>query len=252
MQELTRSQWHYAQNLFNEEIPFVVINMHYQRQIEGRIWVDSLKSPTTVIAAFAKDAYAIGDLMNPAAQQILGTINASMPETPGLRSALQAAWGSFAVTNAVMHTYSGTTFVPIVPEGYRVEIMNSNNIGAVQEFWKDQYPDTIGDFIDTCDFLHKGFGACVIHEASQSCVSACAAISVSHARCDFGLDTHPEHEGKGLATACSYAAVQRALRLNKRPVWITEHDNLASQRVAQKIGFIKSKEFEIYKRLVAE
>ena len=33
---------------------------------------------------------------------------------------------------------------------------------------------------------------------------------------------------------------------------ISESDNYASQRVAQKIGFVKEKEFEVYKRVIVE
>ena len=158
---------------------------------------------------------------------------------------------TFSVTPLILHTYQCASLAPAIPQGYQVELIGSNNITLIQEFWKDEYSlGTIGDFFDIQDFLHHGFGACVIHTESGLCVSACAAISVSKERCDFGLDTQPAHEGLGLATACSHAALGEALRRKKEPVWVTEYDNIGSQRVAQKIGFVKEKEFEVYKRLV--
>lgn len=220
--------------------------------MDGTIWTNRAIAPTTVIASFAKDAYAIGDLSDPHAQDILKTISASMPQTPNLREALRSAWGSYAVTPSILHSLPRISPAPELAPGYCLQPINHENIHIVEEFWKGEFaPGTIGDFLDTRDFLYNSFGACVVHHASGLCVSACAAISVSRERCDFGLDTKPGHEGVGLATACSHMAVSEALCRKKRPVWVTDYDNHASQRVAAKLGFVKSQEFEIYKRLVA-
>lgn len=225
MIKLEFDQWSSIADLVSEDIPFVTISMLYQRKIDGNIWVDNLTKPNTVIAAFAKDAYAMGNLTAPSAQAVLGQLSSGMPETPGLRQALQTAWGTFSVTPLILHAHQSLTPTPVVPEGYQVELINPDNIALVQDFWKEDHPkDTIGDFIDIRDFLYHGFGACIVHTESGLCVSACAAISVSKERCDFGLDTLTAHEGLGLATACSHAAVGEALRRNKRPVWVTESD----------------------------
>jgi RimJ/RimL family protein N-acetyltransferase len=250
MIELNMNQWHLARPLITEDIPFVVISMHFQRHRFGRVWIDSLFSPKTVVAAFTKDFYACGEVNNPTAIDVLRGLTGSTPQTSGLRTALQEAWGSFAFTPSILHEYRGgdPTFSP--PSGYRVEPIAVENLPQVLSFWEGEFEEgTIGDFLSVREFLAESFGHCVIHVESRQCVAACAAISVSKERCDFGLDTSPQHEGLGLATACSQAAVQEALRRGKRPVWVTDWNNLASQRVAAKIGFVKTSEFEIYRRL---
>ena len=252
MIKLNTEQRSLAENLVTEDIPFVVINMLFQRGL-GDVWVDRFDTPATVIAAFPRDCYCLGDLLTPSAQMVLKGIGGSTPATPGLREALQKAWGSFAVIPSLEFEYVGAgDKVRLVPEGYLVAPIDRQNISQVMELWQDDYPTgIIGDFADMNDFFQNSFGACVIHEQSGTCVSACAAISVSRERCDYGLDTHAQHAGLGLATACSTMAVELALRHGKKPVWITEKDNIASQRVAQKIGFVKKREFYIYKRVYA-
>ena len=121
MLKLELNQWPCVADLLSEDIPFVTISMLYQRKMDGTIWVDNLSHPSTVIASFAKDGYAVGDLKSPPAQAVLYEIYGSMPDTPGLRQALQMAWGSFTVIPLILHTHQKTTPSPALPEGFRSE-----------------------------------------------------------------------------------------------------------------------------------
>lgn len=254
MYQLPFDQWHRVAHLIDESVPFVTLTMLYQRRIDGRIWVDSVDHPQTVIAAFAKDFYAFGDLSRPEALGVLMSVEGSTPATPGLREALRAAWGGFTVEEVLLYTFPHSDAPDFTaPAGYDLVSVDSGNVALLKEFWKDEYPaHTIGDFIDVRDFLTHGFGAMVLHRASGKCVSACVAISVSRERADFGLDTLPAHGGKGLAKACSALAVRQALRRGLRPVWVTQSDNIASQRVAAAVGFTVQRKFEILGHIEVE
>jgi predicted GNAT family acetyltransferase len=49
--------------------------------------------------------------------------------------------------------------------------------------------------------------------------------------------TEPGDRGLGLSAACAGAVCQDILGRGRRPSWSTSPDNLASLRVAEKLGF---------------
>jgi RimJ/RimL family protein N-acetyltransferase len=54
---------------------------------------------------------------------------------------------------------------------------------------------------------------------------------------DLGVATEPPYRGRGLSAACAYALIQDVLERGKRVSWNTSTDNMASIRVAEKLGF---------------
>lgn len=249
MLKLESAQWSLVSDIITEEAEFVTISMLYQCRAPGQIWVDKIHQPETVIAAFAKDIFLWGKLDTPEVTGILRSLSGSVAGAADLRKILRRAWPAFSTSDAWLYSNKGLDVRPELPPRYSLSMICPGNISLVQEFWDDEYEETIGDFASTQDFLQRGFGAIVVHEQTGNCVSVCAAISVSQERCDFGVDTSPGHEGLGLATACSHAAVQEAISRGKRPVWVAEVNNHSSQRVAEKLGFAKERRFTIYKRL---
>jgi RimJ/RimL family protein N-acetyltransferase len=54
---------------------------------------------------------------------------------------------------------------------------------------------------------------------------------------DIGVVTEPEHRGRGLSPACASGVITDALERGHRASWSTSTDNLASIRVAERLGF---------------
>jgi GNAT superfamily N-acetyltransferase len=54
---------------------------------------------------------------------------------------------------------------------------------------------------------------------------------------DIGVATEPAHRRLGLSTACAAALCDDIRRRGRTPTWTTSPDNLASRRVAAKLGF---------------
>lgn len=54
---------------------------------------------------------------------------------------------------------------------------------------------------------------------------------------DIGVTTHEQYRGSGMATAAAAIVASEVQKRGKVPVWSTGADNLASMRVAQKLGF---------------
>ena len=56
---------------------------------------------------------------------------------------------------------------------------------------------------------------------------------------DVGVVTHQDWRGRGLATACAALVCSELMRRGLVPVWGASVENLASRRVAAKLGFVE-------------
>lgn len=56
---------------------------------------------------------------------------------------------------------------------------------------------------------------------------------------EIGVNTLPDFYGKGFATECCKKCISNILENDLCPIWSTSSDNLASQALAEKIGFEK-------------
>lgn len=63
---------------------------------------------------------------------------------------------------------------------------------------------------------------------------------------EIGVATEPDHRGRGLSAA-SAAALCADIRARARcPSWTTSPDNVASLRVAEKLGFVRHHEDRLH------
>ncbi len=93
-------------------------------------------------------------------------------------------------------------------------------------------------------FLSHGFGCAALVGAKVICW--CTAEYVSRARCGIGIQTVPEYQRRGVATATAARFIEHALARGIRPHWECNTHNLASLRVAEKLGFEPTEEVTIW------
>jgi RimJ/RimL family protein N-acetyltransferase len=67
----------------------------------------------------------------------------------------------------------------------------------------------------------------------------CTAEYVGPATCGIGVATVPPYEGRGVATAVASRFVEEGLRRGLKPHWECASRNVASVRVAEKVGFTR-------------
>jgi RimJ/RimL family protein N-acetyltransferase len=84
-------------------------------------------------------------------------------------------------------------------------------------------------------FYEHGLGIAAI--VDQRAVCWCTAEYVSPQRCGIGIATDPAYERRGLATATAAHFVLEAQRRGIAPYWECGSWNVASIRVAEKVGF---------------
>lgn len=99
-----------------------------------------------------------------------------------------------------------------------------------QERWLSQLPWEIRRYAADAE-------AVAVSLAKESVVAVCAAGDVTETLWDVGVDTLPGHRRRGHAAACFRALAAHMASLGRQPVWAAEEDNVASLRLAAKLGF---------------
>jgi len=121
-------------------------------------------------------------------------------------------------------------------EGYELlniskEILMADENTALKEMILDRWQE-----ID--DYLEKGIGFCILKNLKV--VSCCFSGFVSdYCHYEISVKTFDDNERKkGLATHCTIAYIDHCLEKNYQPHWETDHTNVASHNLANKVGFI--------------
>jgi RimJ/RimL family protein N-acetyltransferase len=84
--------------------------------------------------------------------------------------------------------------------------------------------------------FYQGFGWAAAVDSQLVCW--CTAEYLSADRCGIGITTVPAFERRGIATATAGQFVREALQRGLTPYWECRADNIGSNRVAEKLGFV--------------
>lgn len=94
-----------------------------------------------------------------------------------------------------------------------------------------------GGFGGTRTLLEEGITAGAIVDGALVAIAHTSALTPRHA--DIGVATLEGWRGRGFASAAASLVAQQAQVTGRTPVWSTGEDNVASQRIAQKLGFVE-------------
>lgn len=89
-------------------------------------------------------------------------------------------------------------------------------------------------------FCERGLGCAAV--VQQQVICWCTAEYMSSARCGIGIETVPEYERRGVATATAAQFVQDARQRGVTPYWECRSTNIGSIQVAEKVGFTQLSE----------
>lgn len=129
---------------------------------------------------------------------------------------------------------------PVIPEGYELREMDHQLLSGISGriipslFWENER-----------DFLEKGKGYCITYD--NEIASWAFSAAVSSKEIDIGIETNPKYQGCGLGRAAAEQMIQYTLGQEKAPVWACHYKNTASERLAEKLGFVKKMECSIIK-----
>lgn len=97
------------------------------------------------------------------------------------------------------------------------------------------------------DFLERGMGFCVVHE--DAIVSAASSTASCRGGIDIEIETAPDFQRRGLGTVVGARLVLECLKNNIEPKWLAA--NPASEKLAERIGYLKSGAYETFEIIPA-
>jgi RimJ/RimL family protein N-acetyltransferase len=129
-------------------------------------------------------------------------------------------------------------FVQRIPTGFQVQRINVDMAHRMAEELETQA--TLHVFHSPEDFVERGIGFAALNDRRIVCVATGFII------CSRGIEiqvvTHPDFRRRGLATATCAALISYCLEHNLEPEWDAE--NLASVRLAKKLGYVAAEPYE--------
>jgi RimJ/RimL family protein N-acetyltransferase len=123
-----------------------------------------------------------------------------------------------------------------VSEGWlaRRDVPNMGHlVGWVDSFWHTH-----------ADFARASFGAFLMHE--NAVASWCLGVFASGTDIELGLATMPQYCGQGYATAVAACCVAYCADHGLTPRWHCWEDNVASWRIAEKVGLVDPTPYTVY------
>ncbi|MCP4361279.1 MAG: GNAT family N-acetyltransferase [Chloroflexi bacterium] len=105
--------------------------------------------------------------------------------------------------------------------------------------------DHVQNFNSPEDFVERGLGFCVLE--GERIVSGASSYAICNRGIEVQVNTHPEYQGKGLATAVSAALLAYCLEHNIEAHW--DAGNPTSVKLAEKLGYIANGKYEMLVRI---
>lgn len=125
--------------------------------------------------------------------------------------------------------------------GYRICQLNKDMFHTIQGRITPRF-----SWRDASEFLKHGMGYCVLHQ--KKAVSWAFSAAVSSDELDIGIETVSDFRHMGLGLAAAEKMIQFCFEQHKRPVWSCDVNNIASQKTAEKLGFVKHSEYITIRR----
>ncbi len=132
-----------------------------------------------------------------------------------------------------------------IPEGLRFRQIDEHFLHEEPYENREFVLDEVQQMWPTVDrFVKFGFGFSLVTEEQVVCW--CTSEYMSKYKCGIGIETMHDYQNRGLATSVASAFVEHCEAKGIEPHWECSAENLASRRVAEKVGFVKEREYRVY------
>lgn len=207
--------------------------LHALNTGHGTIWADRWPEPRAVLALAGSDYCLAGDAAALAAAElrstVAGFVDAPAAFVPLLREAFAelVEWQRVVSCLRVAPRYSR----PAATAVRRLDLADGGAVAALA-------PENA--------WIAKTWGGAEQLAASGYSWGAFAGGRLVSVACSFhvgdcceeiGIVTESDFRGRGMSSACAGALCEDIIARGKTPSWSTSTDNLASLRVAEKLGF---------------
>ncbi len=216
---------------FTPERPGPMIWAHVLRTGHGSCAVDRWPDPRAVLAESGGGNYSLrGDPDRLA--ELAGTLAGYVEAPPSVLPALRRIDPGLHVWDRVIFDLAGRPTPPPRVDG-EIRRLGTGDAQALHALSEDigWIGETWGGPIGLAT-SGTGWGAFV----DGRLVSVAVPFYLGERYEDIGVVTEPEHRGHGLSPACAAAVIADVLARGHRATWSTSTDNVASIRVAERLG----------------
>ncbi|MEM7114067.1 MAG: GNAT family N-acetyltransferase [Chloroflexota bacterium] len=235
MQEITLQQLANIKERFLPDGPGPLIELHVLQTENGRSWVNRWPNPDVVLTETAGNYSLVGqpDAIKPNA--LRGLVKGFVATSPTFVPLLQTAFPDLIVWERLIFAQTVAAEINPPPSGFDVRRVTLADEVALLALGSE------------VSWVAKTWGGVMGMAASGTAwgafgengrlASLACTFFVGHQYEEIGITTEPAFRGVGLSTACSAAWCAAVAQRGRIGSWTTAPENMASQRVALKLGF---------------
>ncbi|WP_313893201.1 GNAT family N-acetyltransferase [Psychrobacillus sp.] len=130
-----------------------------------------------------------------------------------------------------------------IPKEFTLVEMDEKTITKSIDFNESYFNEYWGS---VSKFLENGFGYCLLH--SETVVSECTSIFCSPQYAEIDITTQEKYRGMGLGQKVAEIFMERCIEKRINPKWDCDINNVASIKMAERLGFENPIKYSIYVR----
>lgn len=242
MLALTLDQAATLKHWFLPDQPGPLVGLHVIHTGKGTCLVDRWPAPQVLLAEIAGNYALLGDpqVLAPAdlRPHIQGFVDSSPAFVPILKAAFPdlSTWPRLIFAQPCMPD-------PAAPVDASIRRLAPSDAPYLRGLSRESA--WISIYWDGPDGLAaSGYGWGAFVDGHLAAVACTAFLGENYE--DIGVVTEPPFRGLGLSPACVLALCGEIRARGHQPSWTTSPDNLASIRVAEKLGFVLQREDVLY------
>ncbi|MEZ4735019.1 MAG: GNAT family N-acetyltransferase [Caldilineaceae bacterium] len=233
MIQLTSQQLVTLRDWFLPDRPGPLIGLHLLNTGHGTAWADRWPEPRAIYVETAQNGSLIGEPTALAPEMIREVVVGFVEAPTVFVPLLQETFPDLAVWDRVIYRLP-TAPIYRQPAGFTLRRLTSADAHH------------LANLSEESAWISKTWGGPAGLAASGYAWGAfagdqLAAVAnvffVGDSYEEIGIATEPAFRGQGLSTACSGAICDDIWKRGHLPSWTTSPDNIASKRVAEKLGF---------------
>jgi RimJ/RimL family protein N-acetyltransferase len=242
MIQLTAQQLASLRHWFTPERPGPLIGGHILNSGHGRAWADCWPAPRALFVETAGNGSLLGDPSGLTAAQIHRVVHGFVEAPASFKPLLQEAFPDLVVWDRVIYALSAApTYAR--PSGFmlrRLTGADGHSLATLSEesAWISKTWD------GPAGLAASGYAWGAF--AGDQLAAVANVFFVGDTYEEIGVVTEPAFRGLGLSTACSGAICDDIRQRGHLPSWTTSPDNIASRRVAEKLGFQWARDDVLY------
>ncbi len=242
MIQLTDKQAASLKPWFLPDRPGPLVGLHVINSGHGQIFADRWPQPRVVLANANGNMALAGDPEAWQPADLRGQIVGMVDAPPKFRPLLESSFPDLQVWRRVILTHEGD-----VPQISTAPLSLRRLRPPDDAMLREIHPDI--SWISTTWSGVEGLASSELAWAAfdgRRIVSVACTFFVGETYEEIGVVTEPAYRGRGLSYACAAALCGDIYNRKRRPSWSTSPDNMASLRVAQKLGFQVQREDILY------